>query len=276
MTVPFQLNIPSKPQHNGAAGGRNQKDRRYLDTFFDNHRHPRRFPRGRPWCGPRELSANHELMHEDGFVMGDLMQGEYVENEDGSNDRLATIQSVWHAPWTPQAKYFRYNYKRKLITFDYPRLILDEKREMETYYKAAAKLGAKLNIRVEYGVEPDFQITADLGSPMSYVNRIRLAEAAMAGDPWLLGFIDEPNQDLAAILGFNQAGLKIVSYEPEPVVTPTQVLAMPDEGLLKMIAEMAAQAAAAAVDRALAARDEKGPKRTRKPSDPSELAGDAA
>lgn len=71
---------PSKPASPDASGDRNQKDRRYNDTFWDEYIHPTRFPRGRPWCGPREIAANRDMVPppEDGFCIGDLMQGEYV------------------------------------------------------------------------------------------------------------------------------------------------------------------------------------------------------
>jgi hypothetical protein len=247
MTAPFQLNTPSKPQTVGASTGRNQKDRRYMDTFFDLHRSAR-FQRGRPWCGPREIAANTDLMPEDGFCIPDLMQGEYVEDEMGNCDRASTLMSTWTAPWTPVAKYFKFNYPRKLISFDYARMRMDEEKSLDEYYQAAALLGAQLNVRVDYGVIPSFQITAKLGHPTKF---LKIAEAAIAGDPWLLGHIDEPNPDLAAILGFNARGMRVTSYAPpvpEPVVTPAQVIATPPADLMKMIAEMTAQAVAAAMD----------------------------
>lgn len=247
------LNTPSKPQSVGAVTGQNQKDRRYTDTFHDMHRNPRRFPIGRPWCGPRELAANRDSVPppQDGFCVGDLMQGEYVEDEFGNCDRGATLAGAWNAPWVPVAKYFRFNYKMKRITFDYAKMRMEEAAQMKVYYKAAAKLGAKLNIRVQEGIEPDFQIVADIGSAMTYLNNMKLADAAMAGDPWLLGFIDEPNPVLAEILGFNAAGLQLTSYTPPPIATPAQVLATPEgmgyTDMMKMIAEMSAQAVTAAL-----------------------------
>lgn len=254
MQVP-QLNIPSKPIVEGVASGRNQKDRRYMDTFRDNHRHPRRFPVGRPWCGPREIAANTELMHEDGFVIPDLMQGEYVEDDAGHNDRAATFASVWTAPWRPLAKYFKFNYPRKTISFEYVRMRVDEQRSLDDYYQAAALLGAGLNVRVEYGVMPSFQITAKLGFPTKY---LKVAEAAIAGDPWLLGFIDEPNPELASILGFTDRGLRITSYEPEPiaVITPQQVLATPQPELMALLEKLTAQVAELSAESA--ARKTKG------------------
>lgn len=233
------INQPSKPQTSGAPGGRNQKDRRYMDTFWDVHRSAR-FPNGRPWCGPREIAANRDTtpVPHDGFVIPDLMQGEYVEDDNGFPDRAATLRAVWSAPWKPLSKYFVFHYPKKRIRFDYPKFRLDEEAEMRKYYQAAAKLGSKLNIRVQFGVEPDFQIVADLGSALSYIHNITIAEAAIAGDPWLLGHIDEPNMDLAEILGFTDRGLKVTSFEPvakpDPVVVE-RVIAQPDDQMTQLI-----------------------------------------
>lgn len=254
------LNTPTKPQVLGAATGRNQKDRRYFDTFYDQHRHPK-FPQGRPWTGSREIAANHDLMHEDGFVTADLMMGVYVEGEDGNCDRAATLASTWQAPWRPLAKYFRFNYKRKTIFLDYPRMRKDEDDGLKRYYKAASELGIQLNVRVEPGVMPHPQIVYKLGAPS---RMIRIAEAAMAGDPWLMGFIDEPNPDLADILGYHPtSGIPVSSYQgytpPELEQTKTVdaiLAAPPGADLLELIATMAAKAAASAVDNAFAKRDQ--------------------
>lgn len=249
MTVPFQqpLNIPSKPQVMGAARGNSQADRRYMDTFWDVHR-SRRFPRGRPWCGPREIAANRDTVNPpDGFCIPDLMQGEYVYSDEAETvvDRGATLAAAWSAPWRPLAKYFRFNYKKKAISFDYAKMRLEEQQGMEVYYEAAAKLGANLNLRVEYGVEPPFQITAVVGSPKSYLHQIAIAEAAMAEDPWLLGHIDEPNPKLASILGYNGRGMRVLSFEPTttPAMTPQQVLSTPDQSLIATVERLQAELA---------------------------------
>lgn len=246
MTGPINqqvLNTPSKPTDTGAATGRSQKDRRYNDTFFDQHRTAigGRFPNGRPWCGPRELAANREAVPPppDGFVIPDLMRGEYVETDvPGICDRAATFASVWDAPWTPLPKFFRFNYTKKRITFDYERMRVEENNAIDEYYQAAAILGAEFNVKVEYRVLPSFQITARLGKPSKY---LPVVEAAMAGDPWLLGFIDEPNMDLAKILGFNRSGMKVVSYDPQPIVTPAQVIATPQPELMALLERLTAQ-----------------------------------
>lgn len=246
--VPQPLNTPSKPQVQGAGSGRSQKDRRYMDTFRDNHKHPTRFgglfAGGRPWCGPREIAANRETVPvpPDGFVIGDLMMGEYVQDDGGNCDRGATLNSTWQAPWRPLAKYFRFNYNRKLITFDYAKMRLDEENGLRDYYKAAGELGFQLNIRVDEDVLPHPQIVSKLGRPS---RMMIIAEAAQAGDPWLLGFIDEPNPTLADILGIHPVrGFARYTPPAEPEVpqeTAVQAIlqAPPNTDLLQMLATMA-------------------------------------
>lgn len=268
------INTPSKPMTEGAATGRNQKDRRYTDTFWDNHRSAR-FPNGRPWCGEREIAANTELMHEDGFVQADLMQGEYVEDDFNKCDRIATLRATWTSPWRPLAKYFRFNYPKKRITFDYVKMRAEEERSLEEYYEAAAILGANLNVGVEYGVMPSFQIRAKIGNPTKY---LKIAEAAIAGDPWLLGHIDEPNPELAAILGFNQRGMRVTSYtppEPVAIVTPAQVVAASPPELMELLRNLTATVAQLSAESA--ARHAKGEQmRAGKKKNTRNLAGASA
>lgn len=243
---PDGLNIPSKPTTHGVLGANTQAGRRWSTTLFDQHRTPPggRFPNGRPWSGEMELSANPDLKQEPGFVSPELQKGEYVAFEDGTPDRAATFRSVWDAPWSPLPKYFVFNYKRRMITFAYARMISDEQMAMDTYFEAAAKLGAGMNVAVKYGEVPAYAITGVLGSPITYIRNIKVAQAAMAGDPWLLGFHDEPNAELAKLLGYNErTGLRMMSYtpEPKPVATSEQILATPQNELLAMIADLRAK-----------------------------------
>lgn len=241
MTAP-PINTPSKPEVFGAAVGRNQKDRRYHDTFWDEYKTSAsgRFPRGRPWTGPREIAANADILQDGrplghGFC-GGLQQGEYIETDGGMVDRAATFASVWFAPWVPIEKYFKFNLNRRTISFDMPRMIREENDGLIRYYRAASKLGIQLGKIVEPGVIPHPQIVVELGEPSRMV---KVAEAAMARDPWLLGFIDEPNPQLAEILGYNGSGiLQATSYfPPEQTKVVEQVLAAPaGQDLIELIA----------------------------------------
>lgn len=264
MTAPIIL--PSKPFERGAATSGSQRDRRFTDTFYDVHKHPTRFPMGRPWTGEREFRSGAEEASETaGFITSDLQQGAYFcENPQmgqTATERADTLNSVWSAPWVPIAKYFRFNMRRKQVQFAYDKMIADEKEGLARYWDAAARLAGENDvIDPERPLAVPFRIRTILGLPTTYSGKIRLAQAAQAGDPWLLGFVEEPNIELAKILGINispiggRAGdaeyTSVPSVkQPEPKATPDQVLGMSAEDLAKMVA--------AAVEAAMAARERK-------------------
>jgi hypothetical protein len=260
------LNTPSKPSQHQQLGPNTQAGRRWQANIYDHHKTGPggRFPQGRPWNGPMELSANPDLREAPGFV-APLSQGLYVDDEAGNVDRRATFASVWSAPWTPVEKFFVFDYKRMRLTFAYQRMINEEQQAMDTYYEAAAKLGAGKEILIEPGVIPPYAITGVIGSPYSYIRNIKLARAALAGDPWLLGFIDEPNGELAKLLGYNErTGLRMMSYTPEKKapVTPDAVLSTPPQDLAAMIAD-AVQKALEAERAAVASKPRTRPSRAK-------------
>jgi hypothetical protein len=87
---------------------------------------------------------------------------------------------------------------------------------------------------------------------MTYLGKIRLAQAARAGDPWLLGFVGEPNVELAKILkikvnyiGGRSGDAQYTAHDlpeaPEPLLTPEQVLSVPVADVQKMIADAIAK-----------------------------------
>jgi len=229
--------LPTKPTTSGASTTGSQRDRRFLDTFHDQHKSAR-FPVGRPWCGYREYAANPELGHQPGFIDAQLTQGDH-EDPFGSN---------WIAPWIPEfnggrTSYYEYDYLRKKITIRYDHVFANDTLGFDRYYEAAAKIaGANGWGEIEYGVIPRYQVTALIGLPP---RSPKIAQAAMAGDPWLLGFIEEPNAALAKLLGISTRGLTFKAPVPQAVVTPEQVLTLPPGDLAAMIAQAVAQAMAA-------------------------------
>lgn len=159
-----------------------------------------------------------------------------------TNDRVATILSAWTAPWRPYSKYFKFNYKRNRITFLMQQMWQDEKNGLTNYWRAASKMANRIGLTIHEGRLPPSQIIEELGEPSQM---ILIAEAAMAKDPWLLGWIDEPNPKLAAILNI-PTDMGIVSLarpEPEPLVeqhvkVEAINLAPPNVDILQMLAEM--------------------------------------
>src|SRR5688572_10019848 len=102
--------MPTKPQ-SGVSSVGSQRDSRYLDTFYDQHRFSPKFAEGRPWHGYREFAANKG--DKDGFIGGELTQGRHAEL---GEDPRAAWATVWTAPWIPEFKYFEFNYLRSRIT----------------------------------------------------------------------------------------------------------------------------------------------------------------
>lgn len=257
MTIP-NIALPSKPTTSGAAGSGSQRDRRFTDTFFDDYRHPR-FPAGRPFCGQREFQSGSETESINaGFLQSDLQCGEYFcespEMGQTVEERQRTLASVWSAPWLPPGgkKYMTFNYRRKRITFDYLRGEKDERNALEQYYLAAANLAAANGwSEVKPSVAPNFQITAKMGAPPALLPVWR---AALAGDPWLMGAAEEPNERLAKILGlgtvrylgdltFGDADYVAVPEQvaEPPIVTPSQILSVPLDQVAQMVEELVAK-----------------------------------
>ena len=106
--------MPQKPQVD-AGNLQTQAGRRFPDTYHDIHVSAR-FPLGRPWNGYREYAANPELGHQPGFVNADLSQGDHEQ----------PMTSIWSAPWVPEARYFRFDDRRKRISFAYDVMERDE------------------------------------------------------------------------------------------------------------------------------------------------------
>jgi len=174
--------MPVKPTVLVSTVG-SQRDFRYSDTFYDQHRSPR-FADGRPWWGEREQAANRG--EKDGFL-ANLMPGDHRD-----------LASVWEAPWYPECRFFEYHFARGKITIRYDKMIAEDTRATAAYYEAANKVAYEKGWPdVEYGALPKWQVRAVIGEPP---RSPKIAQAAQAGDPWLLGFVLEPNVELDKLL----------------------------------------------------------------------------
>lgn len=261
MTAPNTIPMPSKPLERGASSTGSQRDRRWTDTFFDDYRHPR-FPNGRPFTGEREFKSGvSEQSVTAGFLQSDLQCGEYFcENPAQGQtaiERQMTLDSVWVAPFLLPGgkKYMNFNYAKKRIAWRYDAFIADERGGLGRYWEAAAKMAGESDIIDP--ARPDavpFRIRTTLGSPRVYMNKIRLAQACQAGDPWIMGAVDTPNEELSKLLGLGTVqyigGTQYGDSEyvsvpraaaPAPPVTPERVLAVPLDQVQAMIAAALAQ-----------------------------------
>lgn len=181
--------MPTKPT-NTVQNVNSQAADRWPETFYDQHT-SKRFPKGRPWWTYLALPA--ERRDAPGPVC-ELVPG----------DHLDPMGSGWDAPWLPpqlssvRLQYFRLDLRAKKLTWLYPTMIGEAKRAAQAYYDECAL------VAIEHGWEPPalygpvgHRFTAKFGPPPESP---KIPEAALAGDPWLLGFSTEVNTVLAALL----------------------------------------------------------------------------
>lgn len=220
--------MPTKPQ-SLISTTNSQRDTRSLESVFDQHKNVR-FPQGRPWWGYAEIQTDRRSLPA--FVC-ELMPGDHAE----------PMTSGWTAPWYPTQvresngrRYLELNMKRAQLTWNYPLMIADDKRATGNYYRAAAKIANANGWRAPGLNEPvSFQIESILLDPP---RSSRIAEAALAGDLWILGFTERVNEDLAALL----AGTGNRSGEPRVSIDDALKLGAGDSELDAKIAKAVAAA----------------------------------
>lgn len=182
--MPINRNNDMKP-------GFSQADFRLKATFYDQHRSAK-FPNGRPWWGYVEKSVDGVAMPG---VVGELQP-------DG-----------WNAPWFPESKYIIDSIGRATadgrlqqvgamyemrFRIDYARMMQDYTTAMREYYRRAVQEAAALHLRLpEYGGAIEYALRMVVGQPPKSP---KIPEAALAGDPWLLGFDTHENEGLARLL----------------------------------------------------------------------------
>lgn len=261
MTAPNTIPMPSKPTERGASTTVSQRDRRWTDTFFDDYRHPR-FPNGRPLTGEREFKSGvSEQSVTAGFLQSDLQCGEYFcENPEMGQtalERQMTLDSAWSAPFLLPGgkKYMQFNYAKKRITWRYDAFIADERSALARLWEACAL--AAVGGELVDPAKPDdlpFRLRKVFGAPRTFLNKIRVAQACQAGDPWIMGAVDTPNEELAKLLGLGTVqylggtnfGDKEYVAVPaaavaEPLLKPEAVIGVPMDQVAQMIADALAQ-----------------------------------
>ena len=172
--------------------GWNQNSMRQVMILFDQHR-SKDFPLGRPWWGYAEDPAQK---NQPRGIAGELLP---VSADLQVDDVLV---KGWDAPWVPEPKYVKLATQTvtagNRFRFDYERMITDRRTATVAYYTDAARVAAERNLPVPaLGAPITFQLRAIVGSPPKSP---KLPEAALAGDPWLLGFSPKVNDALYQIL----------------------------------------------------------------------------
>lgn len=184
--------MPPAPRIQYQQEGKNQNTNRSTLIVFDQHR-AKDFPNGRPWIGVTENPADPGGARG---IVGELLPISADMMIDG------ILVKGWDAPWLPETKYI--NMATSSITagnrfrFDYERQATDRRAANVAYYTRAMKEAAERNLPVPklYG-HVSFQLRSIVGTPPKSP---KLPEAAAGGDPWLLGFSQEVNEQLLEIL----------------------------------------------------------------------------
>lgn len=178
--MPLEISGPKGVRFQPPVEGWNQNKQRGLGLFHDQHRDPKRFPDGRPWWCYTERPADGAAMP---MPVGEL------------------IPYGWTAPWTPEAKYMQMSMgtlSTNRFTIMYDRMITDYRQSWDEYYQRAATEAAALNLPIpDHGDAITWKLKAIVGAPP---RTPRIAEAALAGDGWLLGFTDVKNEYIERLL----------------------------------------------------------------------------
>jgi len=194
--------------------GWSQADQRSYAIFYDQHKSAK-FPQGRPWWAVVERAAE-----------GAAMPGPVGELQ----------PQGWAAPWLPNAEYIARSVGKgtpgdqmdtRKFRIDYVTMIADRKRSLREYYdRAVTEAVGQGWDAPNYGDPISFRLRAIIGAPPLSP---KIPEAAMAEDPWILGFSTVENETLARLL----------THGMEDVAT-----AMQSEAKVDKVAELEAQLAA--------------------------------
>lgn len=163
-----------------------------LAIYFDQHKSPSH-PDGRPWWCYTETPA--DPTHPRGIV------GELIPIS--SDWRLAdgVVLKGWDAPWYPEQKYVVTGLgltSGNRFKINYAQMVQDYRAANERYYRLAAQTAGARNWPAPQLYGPvDFQLRALIGDPPKSP---KIPEAALAGDPWLLGFSGQVNERLRDVL----------------------------------------------------------------------------
>jgi hypothetical protein len=165
--------------------GWSQADQRSYAVFYDQHKCAK-YPQGRPWWAVVERPAEGAAMP---MPVGELQpQG-------------------WDAPWLPDAKYITASIGKATqgatmqehrFRIDYGAMISDRRAAMKEYYDRAVLEAIGQGWQApNFGDPIPYRLRAIVGIPPLSP---KIPEAALAEDPWILGFSPDENEILARLL----------------------------------------------------------------------------
>lgn len=176
--------MPTKPTYEIQTANTQAKSRK-LVTVYDQHKCAR-FPQGRPWWGYAEMPAERGAPW--GFV-GSLQPGNH-QNPFGD---------TWEAPWLPDDKWLQPNVETGKLTINYGGMVAEYTAATRAYYERCAEVAHENKwVAPTFGGHVDSRFRAVVGRDVPQSPKI--PQAAMAGDPWLLGFTSEINERLHILL----------------------------------------------------------------------------
>lgn len=231
------------------TGGADQSNRRLLVTYRDQHRSTR-FAEGRPWWGHIEIPA--DPLMPPGMVAAPIPGS----SETPFGTRFDPTEGQWEAPWYPDVKYFDYDHRKQTIRIRYDKMLVDYKEANKKWLAAANKVAAGNGWEPPMLTGKPHPRYIDIIGPLP--QSVKIPEAAIAGDPWLLGFSSEPNDKLADALrettygdweGMDYESALLIAQGKQvttaPLSTPDAVLGMSHEDVQALVAQAVAAALAA-------------------------------
>lgn len=216
--------------------GWSQADQRSPAIWYDQHKCPR-FPDGRPWWSWVERPAEGAGMP---MPVGEL--------QPGHPDRA---DLAWTAPWVPEQEYIirrigvatpGATMQEHRFKIDYVAMIADRKNALKEYYNRAVieSLGQGWDAP-DFGGAISFKLRQIIGRPPQSP---KIPEAALAEDPWLLGFSKVENVTLA----------RLIEQGSEDILTAEQSEKRTDK-MADIEAKLAEQSAL--IEKLLASQDKK-------------------
>lgn len=223
---------PQKPVgFSGASVISGHASQCYLSTFRDQHAHSNTYwaKDGRPWWGWREFAANR----------GDI---DAFNSPLWPGDHEAEIKEQWNAPFMPDPIWFEFNWRKQTIRIRYDRMISHYDQAAEVYYRRVNRMCDKHGWpMVSRGELPRDAITDVHGDPPL---SSRIFRAAQASHPWILGFSNEPDEELARLMHMTIPGAGIYHAPRKEGLVPVDqtTMQLSDDDIDERIARAVARA----------------------------------
>lgn len=219
--------MPTKPTVSIQTSNTQAKNRK-LVTVHDTHK-CNRFPEGRPWWGYAEKPSEAGMPWG---IVGTLSPGNHER----------PFEDSWEAPWYPDAKYLSPNLEIGKLMINYLGMGADYTNATRKYYEECAqKADENKWIAPAFGGPVDSRFRAVVGRDVPQSPKI--PQAAQAGDPWILGFTSEINENLARILRTTTfgAGVQVIEEGPPAgavTMLPTDISALVASEVAKALASV--------------------------------------